>query len=204
MDPIIANYKLVLDLDVACAFGYSLEEIQAMYRNNSGVPIDPNSFKSSYPAAHYSIYLMKLDIFGFLLKNCADIDTLRDREQQHMERYRSGHVGRAELLQIYQIVKKEVGADLVSKFERLVLLRDIYDKLKGGKDGEMVVLTKEDGEESHRAVDDIISAFGLKIDMDIACSLCYTIEEVKVVCKRYKIGGNANYSGFSAAQIAIR
>jgi hypothetical protein len=148
VDPIISNYQLVLDLDVACAFSYSLEEIQKMYKS-AGIAVDPNAFKSAFPAVHYSINHMKLDIFEFLLKKQADIDTLQDKQGRTLldlveERYRGGHIERKRLLDIYRIVQNVLGADMTCKFVRSVLLRHIYNKLCSGEEGELIILSREE------------------------------------------------------------
>jgi hypothetical protein len=148
LDPIIYNYKLVLDLDVACAFNYKVDEIIRMYANAS-VKINPSMFKSGYPAVHYSIAHMKLDMFKFLLESGADISALRDHKGRTLldlivERYSNGQIKEKELRNIYRAVKRSMGAPVIALFDYHVFLREICDKLSYSDNGELVILSREE------------------------------------------------------------
>ena len=208
IDPVVSNYKLVLDLDVACAFNYSVDEMRDMY-SNAGVPVNPNTFESAFPAVHYSIYHMKLDVFEFLLVSGADIDSIKDKEGCTLldlihKRHRSGHINKQELVDIYRIVKSKVGAVITAKFNRQVLLREVYDVLGSGENEDIVILSLGERGKYREVVNDVVSTFKVKVDLDVACALSFSREEIISIHKNEAIDGNVFFSCYPAAQYVIR
>lgn len=208
VDPVVSNYKLVLDLDVACAFNYSLEEMKAMYKN-AGIDLNPNIFESGFPAVHRALYCMKLDVLKFLLEKGADIDSLENHEGCTLldlihRRYQSGQIDKNELVEIYRIVRSKVGAHVTAKFNRQVLLHDIYDILCSGEQGDIVILSSEECKKYREVVHDVISTFKVKVDADVASALGFSASEIMDIYGNDKIDGNALFTGYPAAQYAIK
>ena len=207
IDPLISNYKLVLDLDIACAFNYTLDEIRAMYAS-ADASVNPNIFLSNFPPVHYSIYHMKLDVFEFLLQHSADISTVEDREGRTLldllrTMYQSGKITKDELRRIYSIVNSLVEKDVVAKFYRQVFLYEVYSVLCSIKSEDIVVLSNVESENYRKIVADTISYFKIKVDLDVACALFFTLNEVTSIYKNSRMDGNVFFTGYPAALYAI-
>jgi hypothetical protein len=207
IDPVVSNYKLLLDLDLACAYNYSVKEIKIMYRN-AGAHINPNVFESGFPAVHYCICQLKLELFEFLLKKGADIDSVKDKEGRTLldliyKRQKSGKIDEEQLVNIYRIVKSNVSADLAGKFSRQVMLREVYEILDSGE-GDIVILSSEQCEQYRKVVNYVVSTFKVDIDMDLACALRFAIDAITTINNSGRIDGNVFFTGYPALQYAIR
>ena len=171
--------------------------------------VNPNFFLSNFPPVHYSIYHMKLDLFQFLLQRRADISTVKDREGRTLldllqTMYQSGKITKDELRRIYSIVNNSlVEKDVVAKFSRQVFLHEVYGVLCSSKSEDIVVLSNLESENYRKIVADTISYFKIKVDLDVACALSFTPNEVTSIYNNTRMDGNVFFTGYPAALYAI-
>ena len=92
---------------------------------------------------------------------------------------------------------------MVAKFNRQVLLHEVYSVLCSGKNGDIVVLSNKESENYRKIVTDTISHFQIKVDLDVACALFFTPNEVTSIYTNDRVDGNVFFTGYPAALYVI-